>query len=159
MYKEKTMRKFAVQKIVERAGFKAWMIPRPAYEMYAMLLIACNRLCPDHPERAYMMLAHHLRGIGSGVKADPTKWKCAEVRGREGLMLEALKTQQAHGAEGICPVCSGVWDTDKQLDQIDDAIFADQSDACPPGFVECPDMSKVLPPSPMASYLKRHFER
>jgi len=157
IYKEKTMRKFAVQKIVERAGFKTWMIPRPAYEMYAMLIIACNRLCPDHPERAYMMLAHHLRGIGSGVKADPTKWKCAEVRGREGLRLEALKTQHAHGTEGICPVCSGRWDTDKQLNQIDDAIFADQSNVCPAGFVACPDMSKEPQPVPAATYFKRRF--
>lgn len=159
MYREKTMRKYTIQKLLERAGFQTWMIPRQAYELYAMLLIACNRLCPKHPRRAFMMLANHLHGTASSRIADPTKWRCAEVGSREGLMLEALKTQQAHGKDGICPVCDGMWNVDKQLDEIDDAIFAaDQSDVCPPGFVECPDMSKVPRPVP-TTHFKRHFER
>jgi hypothetical protein len=72
-------------------------------------------------------------------------------------MLEALKTQQRHGLSGICPVCSGPWDVDKKLDEIDDTIFADQSDVCPPGFVECPDMSKVPQTVPAATYFKKRF--
>lgn len=108
-----TARKYVMREMLRKAGFVTWAVPRQHHETYALLLIACNRLCPAHPDRAYMVLLAHLRGVYRTQKVDYTKWRCAEKESKQGLIAMAMKLQNQDKNYDNCPICGNKWSVTK----------------------------------------------
>lgn len=147
-----TMKKYVVQQILKRAGFETWMITRQRPDTYAMLLIACNRLCPTYPKRAFMMLDAHLRGTKRSNKVDITKWRCAEKESKEGLRLMALKLQNQDKNYDLCPVCGKHW----QVTSTDEAGNVEYNAIPGDKFVGYADIEATIPTDrPTVTYKER----
>lgn len=115
----KMQRKEITQKRLDNAGYKTWMIHRTGFHMYALIIIACNRLCPANPVKAYWAITNHLHNMLRGRNIDASKWKYAERTSSEGLRGEAAIVQEKEKLGCKCPVCGGEWDPDCEslLDQ------------------------------------------
>lgn len=53
--------KIAIADFLKSKGFKVWRSFYRAHEMYALLLIACNKLNPTDPYKAYRYVHHELQ--------------------------------------------------------------------------------------------------
>ena len=106
------LRKEHIKKLLLKSGYDAWMIYRQAHYMYALIIIACNRLCPNKPKLAYWSILHQLRSMHNGSPIDPTKWKYVEREGSEGVRAAAALAQEQEQLGCKCPVCGGDWEPD-----------------------------------------------
>lgn len=101
-----------IKKLLIKSGYEAWMMYRQAHVMFALVIIACNRLYPTKPKLAYWGLLNSLRSMHNGRQSTPKAWKCVERMGSEGVRAAAALAQDKEGLGCKCPVCGGEWEPD-----------------------------------------------
>ncbi len=102
-------KKAAMQRILDKAGFKTFRLYQTGDKLYAMLIIAFNRMCPGNPLKAYWTMINHLQNIRRGRIIDSTKWKRFELDDTETEALTQMISDSCTDIRlnGVCPLCGG----------------------------------------------------
>ena len=84
------------------AGYDAFNTHQSGLKLYVMLVIACNRLMPHAPYKAYRYLLLQFYRLMTGAKADKTKWNAFK-------QAELSETKLESENLDVCPCCRRQW--------------------------------------------------
>lgn len=99
--------KLIINDILRKANLQAWRTFSKAYILHGIVMLACNKLNPEDPYRAYKYLTRELSRYTKGSKRrkgrnESIKQKRVDAIKRELAMITNDET---------CPCCSRSWDT------------------------------------------------
>ena len=99
--------KLLVNEYLKKAGLIVWRTFSPNYKLHGLIVIACNRLNPSDPWRAYRYIHGELSRYAKSSTIRPER----QQRKHQERVNELRRELAGSTAGDVCPCCGQDWDS------------------------------------------------